>query len=216
MVVQARKRFIEMSAAAAGMNVDSDNGILRNIKLLGARSKNGREYTEQAMRDAVPLYQGVQMFINHPRRDDMGDDRPVQDWIGDVQRPRFVVGVNGGVYGDGQLRKESQHFAGIIEAARSFPNSIGFSHVADGDSFMRDGGGSRESDIKRVLASIWLQLRPQPPDSTNPLPPTHKHQPIASAHWSTNFVTPLVGGFGTKIRTAARSPSLNWSIYCKA
>jgi hypothetical protein len=61
----------------------------------------------------------------------MESDRSIRDWVGTIRSAKFE---RDGIYGDVHLRTKSDHFAGIIEAAESFPNDVGFSHVADGES----------------------------------------------------------------------------------
>lgn len=123
-------RFEERSVLTRD-SVDADAGIIRGVKLLGYKSKNGRRYTNEAVKKAVPLYDGAKVYVNHPRRSDAGEDRPFQDWVGTVENP---AERSDGIYGDIKLRKESTHYRGIIEAAKRFPKDVGFSHVAEGDS----------------------------------------------------------------------------------
>lgn len=131
------RRFVEIADASTIARVDAATGRVNGVKLLGPKSKNGREYTDQAMREATPLYKGRKVYLNHPRRKDVGEDRLFQDWVGEIVNPRYVPGE--GIYGDIVLRKESPHYAAIIEAASKFANNFGCSHVANGDSSFRNG-----------------------------------------------------------------------------
>lgn len=112
-------------------NVDAEAGVLRGVKLLGMESRNKRRYKREGMQKAVSLYEGLKIYVDHPSRDDAGGERKLKDWAGVITKARFE---SDGIYGDVKLRKESEHFRGIIEAATEFPNAVGFSHVADGDS----------------------------------------------------------------------------------
>ncbi len=125
------KRITEraMNAIAQG-HVDAENGILYGVKLLGGRSKNGREYTERAMQNAVDKYRGKKVFIDHPERDRMNEDRSIDRCVGVIESPRFE---NGAIYGDLRLRKASPYYEQMLEIASDFGSSFGMSHVADGN-----------------------------------------------------------------------------------
>ncbi len=127
--------------------VDREAGIVRGVRVLGPHSKNGRRYTQEAMRDAVSKYEGVRLYVNHPKKSEMDEDRPFGDWAGNLFNARFE---NGGIVADVKLRKESRHFAEICEAAESsdFSRSFGLSHEADGDS--RYDRASGEEIIERI------------------------------------------------------------------
>ena len=126
-------KFSETVYLDTAPQVDPDKGVLKNVKLLGMESRNKRHYKPAAMKEAVSLYKGRKIYVDHPKRVDMesGADRSMNDWAGTIQNARFE---SDGIYGDVKLRKASPYFAGIIEAAQEFPKDVGFSHVADGES----------------------------------------------------------------------------------
>lgn len=127
--------------------VDEAAGVIHGVKLLGEISRNGRRYKPEAMQSAIPLYEGRKSFINHAKKDDIGNDRPFQDWSGVFRKVRYESG--NGVVGDFHLRKKGEYYEGIIEAARDFPNDVGFSHVAEGESHM-DGSTEIIESITEV------------------------------------------------------------------
>lgn len=112
-------------------SVDAEAGVLRGVKLLGMESRNNRRYKREGMQKAASLYEGIKIYVDHPTPGEIGNDRRIKDWAGVITQARFE---SNGIYGDIKLRKESEHFRGILEAATEFPKAIGFSHVADGDS----------------------------------------------------------------------------------
>lgn len=143
-------RLVERAALHG--RVDRAAGVIRGVRVLGENSRNGRRYTLQAMADAAPLYNGVRVFINHPRRDDMDEDRPWQDWVGTLDNVRLE---SNGLVGDLKLLKNSKHFSALCEAAESqdFNRCFGLSHEADGDaSFDRATGMEVVSRIRSVRA----------------------------------------------------------------
>lgn len=147
-MIATTKRFTEIARAAAQGRVDADSGILYGVKLLGSVSRNGRRYSETAMYQAVPLYADKKIYIDHPTKDRMTDDRSFHDFIGVIKNPRKE---SGGIFGDVHLLKESPHYKRVIEIAQNHPNSIGCSHVADGESRM-DGGEEIIESIDRVFS----------------------------------------------------------------
>jgi hypothetical protein len=126
-----------------------DGGVIRSAKLLGHKSRNGRRYEAKALQDAVGLYEGKKVYVNHPSRDETGD-RPFGEWAGIIENVRYK---DDGLYGDVVLRQESSHFKGIVEAATNpkFSKSCGFSHVADGESHF-DGDTEIVESIKEVFS----------------------------------------------------------------
>jgi hypothetical protein len=127
--------------------VDEEKGILRGVKLLGENSKNGRRYLPEAMKKAVPLYEGRKMYLNHPGPNEAAE-RKFEVWLGVYRNAQYVEGK--GIFADAYLRKESGYFKGIVEAARDFPNDAGLSHVADGDSVMEG-----RSEIVESISEVF-------------------------------------------------------------
>lgn len=112
--------------------VDRNAGIIRGVKVLGGKSENGREYTNDAMIGAVGLYEGVRVYVSHKPQ----GNRDLDEWVGVLRGVRYE---HGGIFADMHLRKEGSRFAELCEAAESFPHSFGLSHHAVGDLVKRDG-----------------------------------------------------------------------------
>lgn len=125
--------------------VDAEAGVLRGVKLLGTNSKNNRIYSEAVRREALPLYKGRKVYIDHQAEP---GDRRLNDWAGKITE---AENRPDGIYGTVKLRKQSPHFAGIIEAAQDFDGDIGFSHVADGQTRM-DGDTEIVEAIREVFS----------------------------------------------------------------
>lgn len=110
--------------------VDRDAGIIRDVKILGQVSKNGREYATKAMQEAVKLYEGADVNVNHVDAKEKGS-RSVLEGVG------WLVGVHhddkrNGVYGDLHLLKTHAVTPVLFEAAERRPERFGLSHHADG------------------------------------------------------------------------------------
>src|SRR5262245_30748456 len=121
----ARRRMLERM----GGRVDSDLGMIYRAKLLGQNSRNGRKYSLAAMQNAVDLSRTKQVYLDHPGPNDT--ERSLKDWVGVIENPRFESAA---IFADIRLRKQSPHFAEIVEMAESFGGFFGMSHVADGTS----------------------------------------------------------------------------------
>jgi hypothetical protein len=142
-------RLLETVYQESAPRIDSEAGILYGVKLLGENSRNGRRYTPEAMRNAVPLYEGRKSFVDHPERDKISEDRKFGDWSGVFRNVRYVEGK--GIFADQHLRKSGEHFQGILEAAQQFPNAVGYSHVAEGESKV-EGNTEIVESIKEVFS----------------------------------------------------------------
>jgi len=60
---KTHRRFAERSTwASVADRIDAEAGIIQGVKILGAHSQNGREYTRQAMRAAIQLYENSKVF----------------------------------------------------------------------------------------------------------------------------------------------------------
>ncbi len=79
------------------LRVDRDSGVIRGVKLLGLTSRNGRRYREGALVEAIGLYEGSKVNINHPKGHPLAP-RDYQDRLGVVRGVQFRAGE--GLFGD--------------------------------------------------------------------------------------------------------------------
>jgi hypothetical protein len=145
-VALKHKRFREIASTRG--RVDREAGIIYGVQLLGKKSKNGREYSEEAMQKAVGLYDGKKCYMGHPESSKMGEDRPFSSWLGVIENSRYESGA---IFGDIKLRKTSPHFEEVLEAASDFASNFGCSHVADGTSRL-DRGTEVIEEITEVFS----------------------------------------------------------------
>lgn len=127
-------RIVETVFPENAPRVDAEAGVLYGVKLLGEVSKNGRRYKPEAMKAAVPKYEGLKSYVDHPEQKNLSEDRKFKDWSGVFRNVRYESGK--GIFADQHLLKTGDYFEGIVEAAQKFPTSVGYSHVADGQSRM--------------------------------------------------------------------------------
>lgn len=149
-------RITETTYQESAPRVDAESGVIYGVKLLGENSKNKRKYTRKAMREAVSLYEGRKSYVNHATRENLSEDRKFQDWTGNFRNVSYREGK--GIFADQHLLKSSPYFASIIEAAQNFPNSVGYSHVAEGES--RHDGETEIIESIREVFSVDLVTDP--------------------------------------------------------
>lgn len=111
--------------------VESEEGkpkIVRNVALSGIKSKNGYEYAETAYQNAVTLYEGAPVFIDHQAGNPRV--RSVRDLAGSVQNPHWN-NITKRMMGDiSVLDTEPGRF--FMELARTHPPNVCMSHVISG------------------------------------------------------------------------------------
>lgn len=123
--------FMEQTVGGGGMRVDRDAGIIRNVKILGRESRNGRVYSEVAMNQAAKLYEGCRVNIDHPDRTNPKRERGLAEQVGTL---RSVRRNGDAVRGDLHIAKSHPLFNFICESAERWPENFGLSHNAEGDT----------------------------------------------------------------------------------
>ena len=133
--------------------VDRQAGVIRQVKILGRVSRNGRRYSERALREAAERYVGVGVNLNHPDRRRVGNPRAIEEGFGWLEN---VQVLSEGVFGDLHFFRTHPQAAMICEAAERRPERFGLSHVAEGDVSVSSQGAIVES-IRRVLSVDVVQ-----------------------------------------------------------
>lgn len=147
-------KLYEVSTISTGRaNVNRDLGIIHGVKILGRESKNGRTYSEKALKEAAQKYEGVDVNVNHPDRSKPHAERRIEDGIGWLES---VTVKPDGVYGDLHYLKEHPSSGLLAEAAERKSNRFGLSHNAQGTVGRKDGKNVVES-IDRVLSVDLVQ-----------------------------------------------------------
>ena len=125
------KRLISVieDARSNNLRVDRKNGIIRGVKILGLVSENGRRYTPNAVKDAIGMYEGIRVNIDHPEKPD--DIRSAEARFGKLINVHFVEGE--GLYGDLEFLRSHPMAERICEAAERMPDAFGLSHNAQGE-----------------------------------------------------------------------------------
>jgi hypothetical protein len=117
------QEFVDSRGVA--VRVDRQQGVIRGVKILGLESRNGRNYLPQALRDAMPLYEGAKVNVNHPKGSPQGP-RDYQDRIGVVRQ--IELRENEGLFGDFYFNPKHQLAEQLAWDAEHAPENVGFSH----------------------------------------------------------------------------------------
>jgi hypothetical protein len=152
--------FAEAFASGfAEATYDSENGVVKNVQMLGPVSKNGRRYSESVMKESTPLFEGIKAYINHQPSKEMGEARKIEDMIGHYKN---VSVKNGHMKGDLHLIKDKkvvkEHVIPIIEDKHG-PNLVGNSIVARGQMKKADDG---IYDVEKIVAARSVDLVSEP------------------------------------------------------
>jgi len=133
-------RLVEkVTAPFAGCRVDRQTGVIRNVLLCGAESKNGRSYGASLWPKSIAKYEGAPIHADH------GRERRVGDRIGWISNARVV---DGRPRGDANFLTSHPLVPPILEAAERRPSLFGFSHVALADTRRVNGRETVESISK--------------------------------------------------------------------
>ena len=125
-----RESFVSPLAEAQIEKTDKEI-ILRNVFILGPKSANGRHYDESVQQKALPLFEGMKAYLNHPAKNELSEPRKVQDLIGEYKHVRIA---NGHTVGDMHLINNETVREIVLPIAESKPHLIGNSIVARGIS----------------------------------------------------------------------------------
>lgn len=111
------------------LRVDRAANTVYSVKIIGFESQNNRRYTAKALQEAIALYEGVKVNIDHPENPE--DSRSVYDRIGKLTNIRFVK--NKGLFGDLWLLPSHKLTEEVYDAASLMPDLFGLSHNAQGE-----------------------------------------------------------------------------------
>lgn len=139
--------FVERTQTGGALSVDRKAGVIRNVKVLGLVSENGRRYLPEAVRKAAGLYEGIRVNVDHPEGKPT-DMRSAYDRFGKLENIRWVEGE--GLYGDLVFLKSHPMAERICEAAERMPDVFGLSHNAGGDGKVDKDGTFIVDEIVEV------------------------------------------------------------------
>lgn len=108
--------------------IDREAGIIKDVKLLGRVSRNGRRYADRALNDAARLYEGARVYLDHPTTSELRERqgvRSTRDLAGQVRNPRRV---GDDIRGDIHLLAVEPARSLMLSVAETMPGVAGMSH----------------------------------------------------------------------------------------
>lgn len=153
--------------------VDPHGGVLVAVKVLGLVSRNKRQYQEDALRRAVPLYEGAKVNINHPPQDPT-QPRDYRDRLGFLRNVHYRPAE--GLFADLHFNPKHELAERLVWDAQHAPQNVGLSHnvLAQVES---QGEISVVTEIHRVV-SVDLVADPA---TTNGLFESQRPSPLPAA-----------------------------------
>lgn len=130
------------------LRIDRQERVIRDVKILGRQSRNGRIYSDRAMAEAAALYEDCDVNIDHPAEGEAALSRKLADGFGVLRNVR-VEGE--AVFGDLLYFDEHPLAALVLERAERAPSGFGLSHNATG-RLTHKGGQTVVESIERVLS----------------------------------------------------------------
>jgi hypothetical protein len=107
------------------LRVDRAEGVIRGVKLLGLRSRNGRRYQETALAEAASLYEGAKVNVNHPKGHPLAP-RDYQDRLGVIRGVAYRAGE--GLFGDLHFNPKHSLSEQLMWDAEHASQNVGLSH----------------------------------------------------------------------------------------
>ncbi len=128
------------------LRVDRTLGVIRGIKILGLHSRNGREYSPEALSRAAGLYDGAKVNVNHPKGHPLSP-RDYQERIGVVRNVEHRSSE--GLFGDFHFNPKHPLAEQLAWDAQHAPENVGFSHNVQA-RLNRQGDKTLVEEIIRV------------------------------------------------------------------
>ena len=125
-----RQQLQEQCYGESSPNVDREAGVIRDVKVLGCVSKNGREYSQKAQKDACTILEGISVNIDH-NRDNPKRERGFMESVGTLNG--LYLKPDGVYASEFRVKKTHPNAPVIFESAESFPKNFGLSINAEGE-----------------------------------------------------------------------------------
>jgi hypothetical protein len=125
-------RLLEYVASDAALKIDREHGIVRDVKVLGLVSANGRVYLKEGLAQALRLYERRPVNIDHAP----ADRRSYRDRIGLLQNCRLA---EDGIRADLIINPRHPLAEQVLWDAEHAPTNLGLSHDATGRTTWKDG-----------------------------------------------------------------------------
>jgi hypothetical protein len=143
-VYRLKLRFRESLSVSGVGKVDREACVVKDVKVCGLQSANGRRYSRDALRNATRLYEGARVFFDHPEGRE--NTRKFRERFGRLVNVRSTAD---GLTADLKYNPRHPQADQFLWLAENDPAGMGLSHNAEG-SGRRDGDGVLVEAITRV------------------------------------------------------------------
>lgn len=141
---------------------DIEQGIVRGVKLLGLKSKNGRDYnTEGVRKTAKKALEGARVYVDHPEKP--GQVRSYKEAFGFTDAVEYVEGK--GYYGNVKFNPQHPQANQFIWDVKNNPTGLGMSiNARIRQSAKRGTSGLTAVEAIEECRSVDLVTRPATAD----------------------------------------------------
>ncbi len=139
----------------APARIDRAEAVIREVKILGLQSRNGRSYRPEALAEAAPLYEGARVNVNHPAGDPTAP-RDYRDRLGTLENVRCRPML--GLFADFRFNPKHALAEQLLWDAEHAPQNVGFSHNIQAE-LRRDG---QQWIVERILKVHAVDLVADP------------------------------------------------------
>ena len=111
--------------ASDSVRIDRTAGVIYGVKIIGCTSRNCRQYPNDTLRLAIPLYENSKVNLDHPD----GDPRKSRSYHARFGMIRNVhLRENEGLYADFWFNPKHAIAEQLLWDAEHAPDNVGFSH----------------------------------------------------------------------------------------
>lgn len=142
--------------ALSEVEIDHDNLILKNVVVLGPVSTNRRKYSVETQQKALPLFEGIRAYVNHPKMNEMNEPRDMRDLVGEHKNIRMV---GDRTVSDLHLLDNATVRDVVLPVAESKPHLVGNSIVARGKMVKEKDG---TDNVEEILAVRSVDIVTEP------------------------------------------------------
>jgi len=121
-------------SSGPGIKPNREAGVIPGVKIVGFESKNKRRYLPEALRRALPMYEGATVYVDHPK-----DDRADRSYTERFGTLKNVHMGESGLYGDLHYKKAHPLAESVLEDVENDTKGIGLSPNHYGNGPIRDG-----------------------------------------------------------------------------
>ena len=151
---QAAETFQEyVDSRGLTMSVDAKEGVVRGVKVLGFKSRNGRTYLPKAVAEAQSKYEGTRVNIDHPLTE--GEPRSYADRFGSLRDVRLQ---KDGLYADLHYNPHHALASQFAYDAEHSPENVGLSHHVEAKARRTNG----QMEVESITSVVSVDLVADP------------------------------------------------------